>query len=263
MKIGACQFAVSGNMDENFRRMEAAIRHAHRSGVRLLAFPECALTGYPPRDIPCAAAVDFDALQQLHRKLKALSAECGMHIICGSMLQKGGGIYNAALLFSPGYAPRIYCKRALWGWDRENFQPGAESGVFEINGLRMGLRICYEIRFPEYFRELYAADTALNIVLFYDVSDADDTDRYDLIKSHIRTRAVENVCPLLSVNAIHPHQSAPSLCCDASGRVLQELPRNAEGLLVQDFLPSTPDFGEAGRREISDMLVKSNAWKER
>jgi len=175
------------------------------------------------------------------------------------MVKEKNQYCNCAMVFMPDGKRMIYRKRALWGWDRENFQPGAESGVFEIDGLRMGLRICYEIRFPEYFRELYAADTALNIVLFYDVSDADDTDRYDLIKSHIRTRAVENVCPLLSVNAIHPHQSAPSLFCDASGRILQEPPRNAEGLLVQDVLPSAPDFGEAGRREISDMLVKGNA----
>ncbi len=43
------------------------------------------------------------------------------------------------------------------------------------------------------------------MVLFYDVSDRDDTDRYDLLRGHLRTRAVENVCHILSVNAIYPY----------------------------------------------------------
>ena len=46
------------------------------------------------------------------------------------------------------------------------------------------------MRFPEYFRELYARKTDLNVVLFYDVSDVDDTGRYDLIKGQLQTRAV-------------------------------------------------------------------------
>ena len=48
-------------------------------------------------------------------------------------------------------------------------------GIFEIAGISVGVRICFEVRFPEYFRELYARKTDLNVVLFYDVSDVDDT----------------------------------------------------------------------------------------
>ena len=85
------------------------------------------------------------------------------------------------------------------------------------------VRICFEVRYPEYFRELYRENTALNIILFYDVADSDDIERYELIKSHIRTRAVENVTYTMSVNSIRPYQTAPTGIFDKSGRTINEL----------------------------------------
>lgn len=58
---------------------------------------------------------------------------------------------------------------------------------------KIGVRICFEVRFPEYFRELYKADTDFNVVIFYDVANKDDIERYELIKAHLKTRDVENI----------------------------------------------------------------------
>ena len=102
---------------------------------------------------------------------------------------------------------------------------------------------------------MYQEHTDLNIVLFYDVSDYDDVERYELIKSHIRTRAVENVTYTLTVDAICPYQTAPTALYDKSGCSLVELERNQEKLLVYDFENAEPDFGELGRKEISDWLT--------
>ena len=52
MKIGAYQFGVSGLIQKNLERIKEAIVRASQEEVRLLVFPECALTGYPPRNIP-------------------------------------------------------------------------------------------------------------------------------------------------------------------------------------------------------------------
>ena len=94
----------------------------------------------------------------------------------------------------------------------------------------------------------------MNIILFYDVSKYDDLERYDLIKSHIRTRAVENVCHTLTVNTISPYQTAPTGFYDKSGRILGELERNKERLLMYNLTLEEPNFGERGRIQISDML---------
>lgn len=127
--------------------------------------------------------------------------------------------------------------------------------MFDVNDWRIGVRICYEIRFPEFFRELYKQQTDLNVVLFYDVSQKDDDERYDLIRSHIRTRAVENVAYTLAVNTCSSFQTAPTGLYDRSGAILNELKKNEEGLLVFDLEKKEINFGEKGRRKISDYLT--------
>ncbi len=64
LRLAAYQFSVTGDTRANPRLMCAAAIQAAVRGVRLLAFPECALTGYPPRDIPAPADIDFALLRQ-------------------------------------------------------------------------------------------------------------------------------------------------------------------------------------------------------
>ena len=256
MKLGAYQFSASGDIRENLAKIKDAVFRASAAGVRLLVFPECALTGYPPRDLPSAEKVDFALLEKAHGALQSLADQYEICLIVGTMTRTVEGVYDTALCFCPGRQAAAYHKRALWGWDRDNFVPGNEPGAAEIDGLRIGVRICFEVRFPEYFRELYRLGTALNVLLFYDVSDSENTDRYDLIRGHVRTRAVENACPILTVNVTRPFQTAPTMLTDASGRVLAEAERGEDALLVFDFTPKPPDFGERGRKEISDRLMR-------
>ena len=232
MKIGAYQFPVSGDVTDNYKIMEKAIKDASRQGVELLAFPECALTGYPPYDIPDSKAV-----------------------IVGTIYKEDNKIYNSAVLLTKDGERYFYHKRALWGWDKDNFDIGNENGVYEINGLKIGIRICFEVRFPEFFRELYKENTDLNIILFYDSADNDNIARYNTIEGHIKTRAVENVCYTLTSNTIKLYQTAPTALYDRSGRMLAGCERNKEGMFVYDFEKKALDFGEMGRKELSDILL--------
>lgn len=255
MRIAACQFAVTGSVRDNLARIKAAALDAAEAGARLLVCPECALTGYPPRDVPNSAAVDFEALERAHTDLQALADRLSLYLLTGTMTKTEQGVRNTARCFGPGQPPAAYHKRALWGWDRDNFIPGTEPGILTLDVLKLGVRICYEVRFPEYFRELYRQNTDLNLILFCDVSEREDPDRYGLIRAHVRTRAVENVCPILTVNAISPFQTAPTLLTDASGTVLAEAEPGREALLLVDFEPRPRTFGEQGRKELSDQLV--------
>lgn len=254
MKLGAYAFPITGNLNQNLYQIEHGILQAASQGVHLLVFPECALTGYPPLHIPAPGSIDINALTSAHHTLQALAAEHNIHLVVGTILH-AEGFHNSALLFTSDGQRHAYHKRALWGWDADNFEPGTQPGVWEICGLRIGVRICYEVRFPEYFRELYRVRTDLNILLFHDVADTDNADRYDLIRGHIRTRAVENVCPILTVNATVPFQTAPTGFYGASGQIIAELLRGQEGLLVTEWAPAPLNFGEQGRKAFSDQMV--------
>ncbi len=257
MKIGACQFSITSDIKQNMETIRNAIIRASSENIKLLVFPECALTGYPPYSLENPSKVDFGYLSSAYDELQSLSNKYDINIVVGTITRDGSKFYNSAVAFLPNRETAVYHKRALWGWDRENFCAGNNSGVFEIDGLKIGIRICFEVRFPEFFRELYIENTDLNIILFYDVCENDDIDRYEMIKSHIRTRAVENICHTLTVNTIHPFQTAPTALFDKSGRILAELKRNVSDLLIYDLKELPLDFGEQGRKEISDLLVKN------
>ena len=257
MKIGAYQFSVTGNISDNMATLKKAIVLAADKGVRLLIFPECSLTGYPPLTVQSCNNIDFTHVEQCFYELQELSIKYNMFIIIGSVTIDNGKYFNSAMTFSPNeniIAP--YHKRALWGYDKDNFTAGNNKGIFEINNFKIGIRICFEIRFPEYFRELYKSNTDFNVVIFYDVSNNDDIERYELIKSHLKTRAVENISTIISVNSISPYQTAPTAVFDSSGKVIIELPRNTEGLLVYNFESTPLNFAEQGRKIISDNLIK-------
>lgn len=102
---------------------------------------------------------------------------------------------------------------------------------------------------------MYHEHTDLNIILFYDVADFDDIERYELIKSHIRTRAAENVTYTLAVDTISPYQTAPTILYDRSGYSLMELRRNEESLPVYDLEKLEPDFAFGHREQIITSFV--------
>lgn len=259
MNIGAYQFAVTKDTKHNMDIIQRAVLQASKENVRLLIFSECALTGYPPRDIENAASVDFDQLDLAYIKLQALADQHAMTLLVGTITREDGACFNSALVFAPHQEKKAYHKRALWGWDKDNFTVGSENGIFTADGFTVGVRICFEVRFPEFFRELYRAHTDLNVILFYDVSDEENIGRYETIKAHIQTRAIENVTDTLSVNTCASYQTAPTAFYDKSGNCMMELARNKEGLLVCALEKRPLDFGQQGRKEISDWLTSAPA----
>ncbi len=254
MRLAAYQFAVCGDLKKNTEKIKEAIEKATAEKADFIAFPECALSGYPPTDIASSKDFDFKALPAVLNELQELSDKHNITILTGSIAFDEKYV-NRAFLIAPKRDIRHYDKRALYGYDSDNFERGNTDGIFEINGLKVGVRICFEVRFPEYFREAYKAGTDLDVVIFYAVSDFDDTEKYEVMRSHLISRAAENVTPILSVDAITPYQSCPTAFINASGRVLSEAKRNSEELLFYDFEKTELNFGELGRKQESDRLL--------
>lgn len=77
---------------------------------------------------------------------------------------------------------------------------------------------------------------------------------YDMIKSHLITRAVENVMTVVSVNSISGFQTAPTAVFDCNGCCVKEAEANTESLLLYDFTKTEISFGMRGR------LVNNNRF---
>ena len=255
MKIAAFQFDSGGGLAQNFSAIERAISEAAKNKVRLLVFHECALSGYPPVDLDIGE-IDFRALATYTAKNQQLAKEHDLYIAIGTIREQDGKRYNSTLLINPdGEIAGIYDKRALWGWDLDYFAKGDESGIFEIDGVKVGFRICFEVRFPEYFRELFKAGVQLCFVSFHDVLENDSPSRYERAKAYLLTRAMENIMTVISVNSTAKYQTAPTAVFDINGVVIKEAPRGKEHLMIYDYQKPEIDFGTKGRIENSKNLL--------
>lgn len=256
MRIGLYPFPSSGDMSANLAHIRTGAALAAEQSVELLVFHECALCGYPPLETSMEAVTPEQVSAGL-KQVATLAKDHAMHIAVGTVRFQRGTRYNSVMVFGPeGNLLGCYDKQALWGWDCDHFSRGAQPGVFDIGGVRVGFRICFDVRFPEPFRQLYRAGADLCIVCFSDTAEQPDRERYGLISAHLRTRAVENVMPVLSVNSLSRCQTAPVCVIDPGGTVLLEAPTGARQLLVWDFSPAADSFGSRGRRVNSDLFLE-------
>jgi omega-amidase len=248
MKIGVFQFRGSDSILDNYNAIKRAITMAAHNQVRLLVFQECATCGYPPVETPSIDIINFETLNCYLQEIRRLANQHSMYIAIGTIRKQNSLFFNSIQLIDPkGDVIGNYDKRALWGWDLQNFKAGKALGVFQIDDIKVGFRICYEVRFPEYFRELFKKNVELCFVSFCDVLKEDCVERYDIIKAHLITRAVENVMTVVSVNSSSHFQTAPTAIFNTNGSIIYEDPRNQEYLLVYDYTTPIKRFSDKGR----------------
>ncbi|WP_207459498.1 carbon-nitrogen hydrolase family protein [Azospirillum sp. SYSU D00513] len=167
MRIGFFQAASeTGAPDRNLDRLERAAEAAAGQDVAILIAPEMFLSGYnigavevarhaEPADGPSAA------------RASAIARRTGVALLYGYP-ERGsdGAVYNAARLIGRDGTPLLnHRKTHLFGdLDRSQFAPGEDHfALAEIDGLRIGVLICYEVEFPELVRRhaLAGADAVL------------------------------------------------------------------------------------------------------
>ncbi|HBV66827.1 MAG TPA: carbon-nitrogen hydrolase family protein [Clostridiales bacterium] len=258
MRVGVFQFPGSSNITENYKYIIRAIEEAAENKVRILVFQECAACGYPPVETPEIENIDFELLNSVIIKVRLLAKENDMYIALGTIRKESSKYYNSLLLInSDGDVIGNYDKRILWGWDLDNFTKGNTQGIYEIDNIKVGFRICYEVKFPESFRELFKSNVELCFVSFCDVLENDSTERYNIIKSALVTRALENTMNVISVNSISKYQTAPTVVINFNGNIVDEAPRNQEYMIVYDYKSPVINFKTKGQIQNSLELLGS------
>jgi len=157
MKIACIQMDVRlGRPDENFARAQEQIRRAAACGADTVLLPEVWNTGFFPKE-GLEQLADAGA-QRTKAMLRDLSRELGVCIVGGSVAEfRSGAVRNTAYVFgADGREAARYEKTHLFtpmGEDRY-FRAGDAVCVFALGGVRCGVVICYDLRFPELIRTL-------------------------------------------------------------------------------------------------------------
>ena len=208
VRVAACQIEPQlGEVDRNLERIERAVLEAARRGAELAVLPEAAVTGYAYNSLDEALPVARRATMVAPDLLSGLAQEHHLSIICGSLEPEGDEIYNIAYILAADGRRFQYRKTHLpfLGIDRYA-TPGPDAPqVYELDRLRVGVLVCYDLRFPEAAR-VCALDGADLIAL--------PTNWPVGVEFHPElfapARAAENHCYLLACDRVGTERDDPS-----------------------------------------------------
>jgi 5-aminopentanamidase len=144
--------SVLGEPDVNIEAMSHWLRQAAERGAHLTVFPECALSGYMMDSRAQVQDAAIEVTEDRLVKLIGTASNTGTFAVVGLLERDGDKVFNAAALIGPDGIVGTYRKQHLPRLGADVFvDPGdrAEPRVFDIGALRVGMMICFDLRFPE------------------------------------------------------------------------------------------------------------------
>lgn len=240
MKIAGVQMDVRlGDVSGNLGRMADRFHEATKAGATLVAFPECAVTGYCFQELnearPFAQSLPGPATEAMTRLCKAADA----FAVFGMLEADGDSVYNAAVLTGPDGVIGSYRKVHLpfLGVDKFTNFGDRPFAVHAAGEVRVGLNICYDAAFPEATRSM-AIQGADLIVL-----PTNWPPGAECVAAHvINTRAMENAVYFMAVNRVGSERGfefiGKSRVCAPDGSTLASADHREEQILYAEIDPA-------------------------
>jgi nitrilase len=245
MKIAACQMVSTPDVGRNLDAASRLVREAARQGAGLVALPEYfCLMGHADRDKLGIAEAAGDG--PIHAFLSDTAREHGVWLVGGTLPVKApvaDRVFNRSAVYAPsGTLAAHYDKVHLFAFDngREAYDegrvltPGSAPVALQAGALRVGLSVCYDLRFPELYRALMRPPC--------DVLCVPAAFTYTTGRAHwellLRARAVENQCYVLAAAQGGTHENGRrtwghSLVIDPWGEVLAVC-EEGEGIAIAE-----------------------------
>lgn len=179
----------------NCARAEKFFKKAARENCDIIVFPEMFDTGFSMN----ISALGIDNNEETAGVLSGLAIKYGLNVIAGFAAKPPGRekARNLAVAFNrSGSIIASYAKIRPFAFAGENkyFSEGDSSVVFSIEGVPASVFICYDLRFPEIFREV-----AREVRIIFVIANWPDS-RKDHWETLLKARAIENQCFIIGVN---------------------------------------------------------------
>lgn len=176
----------------NFGQYEALIREGAED-PDLIVLPEMFNTGFSMRAGKVSESMEGRSIEWL----KALADQYNA-AACGSLaIREHGSYYNRFVFVFPGGDISYYDKRHLFrvSGEEEAYTPGNERLVIQYRNWRILPQICYDLRFPVWSRNRDDYDLLIYVASWPEP-------RWDVWRSLLKARSIENVCYTLGVNRV-------------------------------------------------------------
>jgi len=230
-----------GDLDGNVAKICAAYDAAEAAGCDIVAFPELAITGYPPEDLVLKPGFVADNLAAL----EAVAARTGRCAAVVGYVAADRDIYNAAAVCAGGEVRGTYRKRLLPNYavfdEARYFTPGDASDPYElyvIGGVKVGISICEDVWSPTGpLAEQAAGGAELNININGSPFHAGKAATRQRM---LATRAADASCALAYVNQVCGQDElvfdGGSMVFDADGNLVARAALFSEELLITDVV---------------------------
>ena len=151
LRVALAQINVTvGDLDGNARKVLEYVEKARTLKADIVAFPELAVTGYPPEDLVFRRQFVRDNHARMERIVEGTE---DIAIVLGFVEREGDSIYNAAAVACDGRLVDVYRKVHLPNYsvfdEVRYFEPGSSCPVYLIAGARVGVNVCEDIWFPD------------------------------------------------------------------------------------------------------------------
>ena len=248
-RVAAVQLKAAGTPAENMAVARAYIASAAAAGARLIVLPEH-FVYYNDNDLAAVAAREVDQNGPARAFFAEQARRHGVWLVAGTLpMFEAGDVskpFAASLLYDPRGAERArYNKVHLFDvlvqatgkryYESDRYQPGAHPVSAHTGVGHIGMSVCYDLRFPEYYRLLVARGAEILVAPSAFTASTGEA-HWRLL---LQARAVENLCYVVGANLCdRDHPGKPtwggSAIIDPWGKVLAEMDEQ-EGFIVADI----------------------------
>ncbi len=262
VRVAALQMVSTPRVDENLATADRLIADAVAQGARLVALPEYfPIMGMSDGDK--VALCETDGNGPIQSFLADAARRHGVWLVAGSLplvAKDPGKVLNSCLAYNPaGQRVARYDKIHLFGFQKgaecynesATIEPGTKPVAFDAPFGRIGLSICYDLRFPELYRALGACDLQIIPAAFTETT---GRAHWEIL---LRARAIENQCYVLAIGQGGRHENGRethgnSMLIDPWGEILDRKAKG-EGIVI----------GNLDHARIADLRASLPALKHR
>ncbi|MFT7616457.1 MAG: putative amidohydrolase [Planctomycetota bacterium] len=261
LKIASCQFPVGADIKKNESHICRQIRQAAAEGADVVHFCEGALSGYALSDFKSFAGFDWASLKASTIGVMEQAKASGIYLVLGSCHPLSGQLkpHNSVYVISSrGKIVTRYDKRFCASDENgknvelAHFTPGNHVTTFTVKGVKCGVLICHEYRYPELYREM----KKLNVEVVFHSFHAGNLTKARLKmmekevgpKNHkwnhgtnypaitmpaaIQTRAQSNYLWISATNSSAKESTWATFVVRPDGVITERLRRNGAGLIL-------------------------------
>jgi len=251
LRIAACQLDTTvGDLDGNVERILDAYRRASDAGADVAAFPELAITGYPPEDLLLKPGFVAANVEALHR-VAAATGDC---VAIVGFVEHARDLHNAAAICAHGEVKGVYRKCELPNYavfdELRYFARGEEpDALYSVRGVPVGVSICEDAWNPA-GPIADQADSGAQVVVNINASPYAEG-KLARRERMLATRAADASCAVVYVNQVGGQDElvfdGGSMAVAADGTLLARAPQFTEDLMVVDV-----EVGPVYRKRLLD-----------